>query len=69
MDRCRCPQCNEMSLIYDYYMKVTKCLRLDCNYIKSEDYNSYYLTYRLNIKDTTQLQLFKDKKSSEGVPI
>ena len=37
----KCPKCQQISLIYDPYMHVAKCLRLKCGYRETMDSAEY----------------------------
>lgn len=53
----KCPKCHKMSLVFDPYSKMAKCLRLECTYREGVD------QVRYSSKFQSQSEEFKQQLS------
>ena len=50
----KCPKCHKMSLVFDPYSKMARCLRLECMYREVVDQVRYSSKYQSQSKELTQ---------------
>lgn len=63
----KCPKCHKLSLDFDSYSKMAKCLRLDCTYSEATDHARYSSKFQEKSKGfEQQLSLFFDSTNPAG---
>ena len=63
----KCPKCNNISLVFDPYSKMAKCLRIECTYREAADSVRYSSKFQSESKELEQqLSLSFDSTTLAG---